>query len=645
MSREYSYHHEEEEPDEAVVDELLNGLNDWRAVPDIVRLTFKALSDVIKTHTSALRDFEIQIATKANRSELVQKANISDLNRLLSETRSVGENKHFETFQTLLEEKVTRKECNYMISGKFNEIKSEIDKKADLRELQSEVRGLKSMIEDLNYKKGSGKELENVFKALEQKVSISELNSALEEKVSKQFLANSLSKKVNRSDLEALLLSKADMGELQSVLAILDNKADKHLFETIHRELQMKPDKADISKFIREEVNKKQEFTDSGDSMNRIKREFEYKLNHFDKYIESLRVNIEQTQATLAEEIANKLSGADPEIKTEITKFTSSVKTEIRKIEEKNNEKMFKLEGALKSVYEEFNDVKSKLGGLLQRLDEKDKRDPQMDILRQDLRSTLSRDYEKILKEISTNKSYLESYVDNRIKELRSILDSKSDKYETDALISEHKFTRVYSEEIEMMKRSLESLNKKGFTEIYDILDALRSDLMHKANTSDLISGLNTKANIDEIKQLLPYDDKLIIEALCSENCTGRWLWKSGELSSGFTVPWEIQSVNTCPENFIWEKDSLAIIAVTPGLYEVFFGFFTGKKPSVQLLVNGDTVFLDTYGDNKVWGRHRDGNIIGATLTEYIALPARARLCVTYSGPRIVEGFISLRKL
>jgi hypothetical protein len=43
-------------------------------------------------------------------------------------------------------------------------------------------------------------------------------------------------------------------------------------------------------------------------------------------------------------------------------------------------------------------------------------------------------------------------------------------------------------------------------------------------------------------------------EALCSENCVARWLWKSGavETSKGIQnlVKWDLQSVNTCPENF-----------------------------------------------------------------------------------------------
>ena len=31
-----------------------------------------------------------------------------------------------------------------------------------------------------------------------------------------------------------------------------------------------------------------------------------------------------------------------------------------------------------------------------------------------------------------------------------------------------------------------------------------------------------------------------INESLCAENCSARWLWKSGELINGFAIPWEI---------------------------------------------------------------------------------------------------------
>ena len=55
-------------------------------------------------------------------------------------------------------------------------------------------------------------------------------------------------------------------------------------------------------------------------------------------------------------------------------------------------------------------------------------------------------------------------------------------------------------------------------------------------------------------------------------------------------MPWNVQSVNTDPSNFLWERDKATVVAVAPGLYEVTFGFFTRRKPSVRLLVNGEPV-------------------------------------------------------
>jgi len=46
-------------------------------------------------------------------------------------------------------------------------------------------------------------------------------------------------------------------------------------------------------------------------------------------------------------------------------------------------------------------------------------------------------------------------------------------------------------------------------------------------------------------------------------------------------VPWEVQSVNTCPENFLWDEDKTAILTVAPGLYELTLGFFSSKKPTI----------------------------------------------------------------
>ena len=46
-------------------------------------------------------------------------------------------------------------------------------------------------------------------------------------------------------------------------------------------------------------------------------------------------------------------------------------------------------------------------------------------------------------------------------------------------------------------------------------------------------------------------------------------------------MPWEIQSINTLPDNFLWEKDKTSILVVAPGLYQMYFGFYSKKKPAI----------------------------------------------------------------
>jgi hypothetical protein len=87
-------------------------------------------------------------------------------------------------------------------------------------------------------------------------------------------------------------------------------------------------------------------------------------------------------------------------------------------------------------------------------------------------------------------------------------------------------------------------------------------------------------------------DQRLINESLCAENCAARWIWKSGRARASSQVPWEIEIVNTCPENFAWEKDSSMITTVTPGLYIIQLGFFVATAPRIQLLVNSEVVLI-----------------------------------------------------
>lgn len=69
-----------------------------------------------------------------------------------------------------------------------------------------------------------------------------------------------------------------------------------------------------------------------------------------------------------------------------------------------------------------------------------------------------------------------------------------------------------------------------------------------------------------------------------------RWLFKSNFLSPGSLVPWNVQVINTLPDNFLWERDKANLLIVSPGLYEIQLGFFAKKKPKIDIMVNGETI-------------------------------------------------------
>jgi hypothetical protein len=57
------------------------------------------------------------------------------------------------------------------------------------------------------------------------------------------------------------------------------------------------------------------------------------------------------------------------------------------------------------------------------------------------------------------------------------------------------------------------------------------------------------------------------------------------------TVRWDLESVNTCPENYQWNQ-STAVYIEAPGLYELTMAFFSKKKPPVICVyANTDLIY------------------------------------------------------
>ena len=163
----------------------------------------------------------------------------------------------------------------------------------------------------------------------------------------------------------------------------------------------------------------------------------------------------------------------------------------------------------------------------------------------------------------------------------------------------------------------------------------------------DIIKKLNEKVNTNDFTTSID-NQSIINDTLCKENCIGRWMWKSGIIKNNYIIPWENQLVNTFPDNFIWEKDKNFIMVNEEGLYELNIGFYSDKKPSIQVLVNGE-IIINSQKNNimnkKIIGKNEESNdIIGLSIIEFVMMKKESKISVLFYGGK-GSGFIGLKKL
>ena len=192
------------------------------------------------------------------------------------------------------------------------------------------------------------------------------------------------------------------------------------------------------------------------------------------------------------------------------------------------------------------------------------------------------------------------------------------------------------------LKNIIELTKNKIDTDNFNkIIKSIQKDINSKVNSNDFSNAMDNQA--------------IINDTLCNENNLGRWLWKSGKVKNNLGVPWEIQVINTSPDNFKWEKDKSVIIVNEGGLYEINLGFYADKKPMVQIMVNGEVVISainsnsfvihqSTGGRMKGTGKTSFGTVTGLTMVDFIILPDKAKISISYTGEEGI-GFLGLKKL
>lgn len=312
-----------------IVDDLLNGLNEWRNIQDIVRLTFKALSDVVKAQGTAIRELERQVTSKASKTEvnagLSVKANVSDVSRSVAEVVTSLERKiNLEDIQVLVEEKVSRSDLQYLLSSKVSteELRALMDSKVNMREFESELHSLAVRVEDVQrevtqrvstHSSSSQRDLQHLMELLDTKADAAEVKEALENKANKQSVANALHRKANKAEVDELLEHKADIAELKSFLALVDSKAERGYVDRLAETVESKVDRGELSHILTSELDQRPSRSDLDSlaiSLSTYKSEGEKRLlnhmNEVETYWKQLRGELDRVQSSLLTTIGKK---------------------------------------------------------------------------------------------------------------------------------------------------------------------------------------------------------------------------------------------------------------------------------------------------------------------------------------------------
>eukprot|EP01028_Stygiella_incarcerata_P004443 TRINITY_DN1974_c0_g2_i1.p1 TRINITY_DN1974_c0_g2~~TRINITY_DN1974_c0_g2_i1.p1 ORF type:complete len:734 (-),score=237.83 TRINITY_DN1974_c0_g2_i1:63-2264(-) len=673
-------------------EEVCGGLSDWRNIQEIVRSSMRSLFEIIKTQDQQISELQRICSSQASGTqeemrhflerteekierihhELDGKASLSDLARVSEEVSSSSAT---QDIIELLEQKADdsrMEEFSRQWSKELDEYRQ--DMRRDFDALRSQPATLTADIERVHARLGE------LSKWLDTKADTADVRRLEERKADQEDVkvyvddaVGAVQRHVDQCSsiqyVDERLRSKADVVSLDSVAGAIRRIDDvqKSIMDIRNDVLSIQQsirEKADTSSLrtvegtLLEEIRRKVDIRQHQASEAQLKEKLEQKAD-----IDSLR----HESDLLVESIRKKADDYDvgerfAGLSDALSKLRGDLEEKIRK--EGTTQHAFMETRAsiedVSSMERVLDRVLSKLDGLEKELKEEEKIVDQC-ARREDVSQQLG---EKMDSSVAH-----ESFVSKR---------SGHEMFKTLQTLVPREEVQMSLERIDAaiqelrhgihLRMDAEDAEKK--------MEALRRDLLTKADVRDMCKLLDSKADVEEVNKSFGAVAKEIEESgraddlkkalteqavindmVCSQLVLGRWVWKSQKLKGGNGVPWNVQVINTNPDNFIWSLNKVHIICVAPGLYEVSFGFFCRKKPTIQLHVNGEPVLSAVNSSSYVVhhssgrltgvGRHSSGNITGLTLLDFVALPERAKIALSFTGDLSshVEGFLNIRKL
>jgi hypothetical protein len=632
-----------------VVENLVEDFNEWRNVTEVVRLTFKALSDVVRTQGVALSRLEQQLAAKANIQEVITslalKANVADVQRSMTEVVRA------------MEQKATIQDCRLLIAEKASktELYSAEGRSDSAEELRRALVEIEGELEMLKNQFVSQADLQEVYDVCATKAQLTEVEEAVQNKANKQSVASALHRKADKSEVEGSMDYKAGLEELRN---LIDSKVSFSAYERLSKEVALKADASAVDRLLSTSSTQRQDLELAELRELRLQRSSEAAIAlQIDSVISATKAETDRAYSTLHSMLSKKADVRDldrisqllarkadtenitdvlEDFRKEISQHFNSVAIEVRKeaLNTTESDKLRRIEVKVKELDSELKLSGKQLKELGVTLQDELNRvsshfsdyraNKATDIIEIKRRLDLKADCSEIARNVAAamqeqgglvreTRRDLGLSIDKLERELMTVIGRKADFAEVKQYLDSLEMKTAEALSSRQLVKSLQSELDKHIAATKGSFDETFKSVMLKANIKDVCTLLDLKANSDEVSRAFAdfsadlearalsgemnaftQEQLLVNEVLCAENCVGRWIWKSGALLGNYAVPWEVQSVNTCPDNFLWEKDKSTLVAVAPGLYQVCWGFFAKRPPTLQLSVNGEPVFIET---------------------------------------------------
>ena len=632
--------------------------------------------ETVKNQGYIIKDLAKELKSKVNMKELNPllnlKANNSDVFKAINNLcNSIGNLPTISQFSDLNEEKVSKSEIIYYLKAKpsFEDIENLLDEKINKSEFNNKYEELNQNLE--KFKKEMLEKIDELVDKKEIKVienKEKEILNILDKKADKEYVFNSLKLKSDKDEINTIFDNKLDKADLANILKLIEDKLNKEEFINYKKNQEI-------------EINQKNN-------------------------------NLDDTYLNIVKEISKRVQ----EMKKDINMRFEIVNTDIEKLSENLKSKYDSISIMINNINKNKMDSEDYINSLKKKMDIE-----KFDSLIKKIKSNLEYNFLEITK---NNSKIIEGLIENKINDINSLLseDLNNQNSRVNSYISENKnkwaeyqidvqsmISKINSEnKLELKKlrnEFLENMEVKITEKFYELTEETKnknnqnSIINHNSSLNSIDNEINPKINknlknesqikekceinemnikLNEIKNEIENNrsefsktldnQALINETLCEENKLGKWSWTMSKLKNNNRIIWDIQEINTFPDNYILENEKSVLLIKQKGIYEIIFGFYGyNKKPNIQILVNNDVIISNSNKNNKTL--YENGNSVlkttnseffkgnrnmainggfrnatGITFIDYINIENNSKLSVFYNGDN-GKGFFCIKKI